>query len=46
MKKLLVMIITGIMSFMLISGCSGTKDNPDLTDKQADVKETDRKSVV
>ena len=39
MKKVLIAIFTGVLSFMLLAGCSGSKDNSDLADKLESVKE-------
>ncbi len=40
MKKALIISVTGILSFMLLAGCSGAANNSDLADKLSDIKET------
>ena len=40
MKKVLFATITWIISFVLLTGCSSSKENPVPADKSADVKET------
>ena len=40
MRKSLVAILIGIMCILFLAGCSGSKENSDLADKPADVRDT------
>lgn len=46
MKKVLFATITWIISFVLLTGCSSSKENPVPADKSADVKETVQEASV